>query len=71
MKIELSDELLDDIVLQVLKESKESLEDSLANAHLNRQGGVFDLDYDKDVMHLIDRIRCFEHVIDWYSVHSY
>lgn len=70
MLVALNDEMVDEVVLKTLQQSREYLAEDLAKAKREEYTNVFSCDPAEDVEIMAKYIEAFDLIIDWYSPHG-
>lgn len=67
MLVELKDEMVDEVILQTLQQSRNTLAEDLTKAEMKRYPNLFSCDPVEDMEIMTKYIEAFDLVIDWYS----
>jgi hypothetical protein len=67
VKIELSAEQLDDIVVQEMQYMITALERDILDVYKTGRGKIFSLDKKEDIKQLEDHVDAFKRVLKWYK----
>ena len=70
MLVELNTEMVDEVVLQNLRQSREYLVEDLEKAKREEYTNVFSCDPVEDMEIMTKYIEAFDLIIDWYSPHG-
>lgn len=67
MLVELKDEMVDEVILQNLQQSRNYLAEDLAKAEKEDYPNIFSCDPVEDMEIMTKYIQAFDLVIDWYT----
>lgn len=70
MLIELNDDMVDEVVLQTLQQSRDTLAEDLEKAKRKDYTNVFSCDPVEDMEIMTKYIEAYDLIIDWYTPHG-